>query len=73
VRTTESQSQSCNRDQLSLIVSCDVQEQLQSRVADLESQIKAERSAQRDLKLVLAAAEKQSQTDGNEKRHVSLK
>ena len=42
-------------------------------VSGLESEIQAERKAQRDLKLVLAAAEQQAQHDSNERREVALR
>jgi hypothetical protein len=49
------------------------QAELQKRVTDLEGQIRAERNAQRDLKLVLAAAERQAQADCTEKREIAAK
>jgi len=49
------------------------QAKLQERVAELEGLLRAERNAQRDLKLVLAAAERQSQTDCSEKTGLAAK
>lgn len=42
-------------------------------MAELEGLLRAERNAQRDLKLVLAAAERQSQTDCSEKTDLASK
>ena len=46
---------------------------MQSKAAGLEAEIQAERRAQRDLKLVLAAAEKQAQQDSNERRETAVR
>ena len=46
---------------------------MRAAVSGLESEIQAERKAQRDLKLVLAAAEQQAQHDSNERREVALR
>ena len=50
-----------------------MQEEMRGTVSGMESEIQAERKAQRDLKLVLAAAEQQAQHDSNERREVSLR
>ena len=50
-----------------------LQEEMQRKAAGLEAEIQAERRAQRDLKLVLAAAEKQAQQDSNERREVAVR
>ncbi len=50
-----------------------LQEEMQRKATGLEAEIQAERRAQRDLKLVLAAAEKQAQQDSNERREVALR
>lgn len=50
-----------------------LQAELQKRVAELEGQIRGERNAQRDLKLVLAAAERQAQADCTDKRDLAAK
>lgn len=46
---------------------------MQRKAAGLEAETQAERRAQRDLKLVLAAAEKQAQQDSNERREVTVR
>ena len=50
-----------------------LQEEAQSKAAGLEAEIQAERRAQRELKLVLAAAEKQAQQDSNERREAAFR
>ncbi len=50
-----------------------MQEEMRQSVSGLESEIQAERKAQRDLKLLLAAAEQQAQHDSSERRDVALR
>lgn len=50
-----------------------LQAEAQGRAAELESLLRAERNAQRDLKLVLAAAERQSQSDACDKSELAAK
>lgn len=50
-----------------------LQAELQAKAAELESLLRAERNAQRDLKLVLAAAERQSQSDACDKSDLAAK
>lgn len=50
-----------------------MQAELQAKAAELESLLRAERNAQRDLKLVLAAAERQSQSDACDKSELAAK
>lgn len=62
-----------HRKTLNLISFVPSQAELQGKVAELEGQVRAERKAQRDLKLVLAAAERQSQSDCSDKTDLSAK
>ena len=50
-----------------------LQEAAQQNVTGLEAEIQAERKAQRDLKLVLAAAEQQAQRNSNERGEIAVR
>ena len=50
-----------------------LQEAAQQTVAGLEAEIQAERRAQRDLKLVLAAAEQQAQHNSKERGEIAVR
>ena len=50
-----------------------LQEAAQQNVTGLEAEIQTERKAQRDLKLVLAAAEQQAQRNSNERGEIAVR
>ena len=50
-----------------------LQKAAQQNVTGLEAEIQAERKAQRDLKLVLAAAEQQAQRNSNERGEIAVR